>query len=51
MSQVPLVIKLGGAVLSCGETLEKLFGAISATRNKRSVLWCWYMVAATWSMI
>lgn len=28
MSQVPLVIKLGGAVLSCSETLEKLFGAI-----------------------
>ncbi|KLV07485.1 acetylglutamate kinase [Photobacterium aquae] len=28
MSQVPLVIKLGGAVLSCSDTLEKLFGAI-----------------------
>ncbi|GHA44245.1 acetylglutamate kinase [Photobacterium aphoticum] len=28
MSQVPLVIKLGGAVLSCHETLDKLFGAI-----------------------
>ncbi|PSW19243.1 acetylglutamate kinase [Photobacterium sanctipauli] len=28
MSQVPFVIKLGGAVLSCTETLEKLFGAI-----------------------
>ncbi|GAA05235.1 acetylglutamate kinase [Photobacterium leiognathi] len=30
MSQVPLVIKLGGAVLSCTETLEKLFSAINA---------------------
>ncbi|EAS63130.1 acetylglutamate kinase [Photobacterium angustum S14] len=29
MSQVPLVIKLGGAVLSCTETLEKLFSAIN----------------------
>ncbi|MGF1724557.1 acetylglutamate kinase [Photobacterium nomapromontoriensis] len=28
MNQIPLVIKLGGAVLSCTETLEKLFGAI-----------------------
>ncbi|PSW11874.1 acetylglutamate kinase [Photobacterium rosenbergii] len=34
MSQVPLVIKLGGAVLSCGETLEKLFGAISAYQKQ-----------------
>ncbi|MEH6530234.1 MAG: acetylglutamate kinase [Photobacterium frigidiphilum] len=30
MSQIPLVIKLGGAVLSCNDTLEKLFTAISA---------------------
>lgn len=28
MSQIPLVIKLGGAALSGGETLEKLFNAI-----------------------
>ncbi|MDX1302602.1 acetylglutamate kinase [Photobacterium sp.] len=28
MSQIPLVIKLGGAALSCDETLEKLFDAI-----------------------
>lgn len=28
MSQVPLVIKLGGAALSCNETLEKLFVTI-----------------------
>ncbi|WP_434358052.1 acetylglutamate kinase [Parasalinivibrio latis] len=33
MSQVPLVIKLGGAVLSCGETLHKLFTAISDYRE------------------
>lgn len=30
MNQVPLVIKLGGAVLSCSETLEKLFLAINS---------------------
>ncbi|MGF1874582.1 acetylglutamate kinase [Photobacterium frigidiphilum] len=29
MIQSPLVIKLGGAVLSCADTLEKLFAAIS----------------------
>ncbi|GAB3534174.1 acetylglutamate kinase [Photobacterium proteolyticum] len=34
MSQVPLVIKLGGAVLSCTDTLEKLFGAISHYQEK-----------------
>ncbi|KLV05646.1 MULTISPECIES: acetylglutamate kinase [Photobacterium] len=34
MNQVPLVIKLGGAVLSCAETLEKLFGAISQYQVK-----------------
>ena len=34
MSQVPLVIKLGGAVLSCTKTLEKLFGAINQYRQQ-----------------
>jgi len=34
MSQVPLVIKLGGAVLSCTDTLEKLFNAISHYQEK-----------------
>lgn len=34
MSQVPLVIKLGGAVLSSTDTLEKLFNAISQYQEK-----------------
>lgn len=34
MSQVPLVIKLGGAVLSCTDTLEKLFSAIGEYQAK-----------------
>ncbi|QUJ67245.1 acetylglutamate kinase [Photobacterium sp. GJ3] len=34
MEQSPLVIKLGGAVLSCSDTLEKVFGAISAYQAK-----------------
>ena len=29
MSKLPLVVKLGGAALSCTETLGKLFGAVS----------------------
>lgn len=29
IKQTPLVIKLGGAALSCNETLDKLFGAIA----------------------
>ncbi|MCW8329630.1 acetylglutamate kinase [Photobacterium sp. SDRW27] len=40
MSQSPLVIKLGGAVLSCTDTLEKLFNAINQYQAKaqRSLL-------------
>lgn len=34
MNRVPLVIKLGGAALSCTETLEKLFNAISQYREQ-----------------
>ncbi|MEL6116204.1 acetylglutamate kinase [Photobacterium sp. SP02] len=34
MEQSPLVIKLGGAVLSCTDTLEKVFGAINAYQAK-----------------
>ena len=30
----PLIIKLGGAALSCSETLSKLFGAISQYKHK-----------------
>ncbi len=29
-NQAPLVIKLGGAALSCTQTLSQLFGAIAA---------------------
>ena len=34
MNNVPLVIKLGGAVLSCHETLNKLFAAINQYQAK-----------------
>ena len=30
----PLIIKLGGAALSCSETLSKLFGAISQYKQQ-----------------
>ncbi|HAS24147.1 MAG TPA: acetylglutamate kinase, partial [Vibrio sp.] len=34
LNNQPLIIKLGGAALSCGETLSKLFGAISAYQQQ-----------------
>ena len=34
LDKQPLVIKLGGAALSCTETLSKLFGAISSYQQQ-----------------